>query len=71
METMTQGGYPPGMGQADHDRHFGDTEPEVDEDAAYNEYRESEEWYDEAVDDLDVMEVEPVTDGEDDWRDAA
>ena len=38
---MTQGGYPPGMGQADHDHYFGDAEPEVDEDVDYDEYRDS------------------------------
>ena len=65
---MTQGGYPPGCSQADHDRYFGDEEPEVDQDVDYDDYRDSPEWYEDREDHL---EVEPVDDGEDDWRDAA
>lgn len=42
---MTQGGYPPGCSQAIHDQYYGDEEPEIDEDAAYEDYRESLEWY--------------------------
>jgi hypothetical protein len=61
---MTQGGYPSGCSQSDHDRYFGDEEPEVDQDADYDEHRDYE-------DHDDHLEVEPVDDGEDDWRDAA
>jgi hypothetical protein len=66
---MTQGGYPPGCSQADHDRYFdGDDVAEVDEDAAYEEYRDSSEWYEDREDHL---EVEPVDDGEDEQKEAA